>query len=65
MVKILLEYGADPNALNDFGESTVHFASKRGMPAIVHTLVKHGGKIDVIDQKGRSPVHDAAQTGSV
>lgn len=65
MVQLILDYGGDPNALNDFGESPVHYASKRGMPSLIHTLYLHGGKLDILDKKRKSPIHDAAQTGSV
>lgn len=65
MVKLLLEHGADPNAVNDFQETSVHYASKRGIPTLVHALVKAGGKLDAADKVGKTPVHNAAQTGSV
>lgn len=65
MVQLILDYGGDPNGLNDFGESPVHYASKRGMPPLLHTLYLHGGKLDILDKKRKSPIHDAAQTGSV
>ena len=65
MVKLLLEYGADPNAPNDFSETPIHYASKRGIPTLVHILVQAGGNLNVKDKSGKTPMHNAAQTGSV
>ncbi|XP_053388188.1 uncharacterized protein LOC123563484 [Mercenaria mercenaria] len=65
MVRLLLEYGADPNATNDFLETPVHYASKRGIPTLVHILAQAGGRLDVKDKSGKTAVHNAAQTGSV
>lgn len=65
MVRLLLQYHADPNAVNDFMETPVHYASKRGIPTLVHILAQAGGKLNVKDKSGKTPIHNAAQTGSV
>ena len=65
IVRMLCDNGADPNSRNDFQETPVHYASKRGIPTLVHVLVKYGAKLDVRDRAGRTPIHCAAETGSV
>ena len=62
---LLLEAGADPNAQNEFVETPIHYACKRGIASIVHLLVQRKGDLSVIDQNGWSVAHHAAQTGSV
>lgn len=65
IVRLLCENGADPNSRNDFDETPVHYAAKRGIPTIVHILVNYGAKLDVRDRAGKTPIHSAAETGSV
>ena len=65
LVRYLLDAGADPNIVNNFNETSVHYASKRGIPSLVHLMVKFGGKLDARDQRGRTPLHNAAEVGSV
>lgn len=65
MCFILLESGADPNALNEFDETPLHYACKRGVPTVIHLLVQKGGNLDAVDKNGMSMCHHAAQTGSV
>lgn len=63
--RVLLHYGADPNAKNDYDETPLHYACKRGQPTIIHMLVQQGGDLDAVDKNGNSMCHHAAQTGSV
>jgi len=46
-------------------ETPVHYASKRGIPTLVCVLQQFGARLDVKDGSGKTPVHNAAQTGSV
>ncbi|KAH3869874.1 uncharacterized protein LOC127868131 [Dreissena polymorpha] len=64
-VRLLCEFGADPNIQNEFKETAVHYAAKRGIPTLVNILKRYGGLLDVRDMTGKTPVHCAAQTGSV
>ena len=65
ILAILLKYNADPNSPNDFRETPVHFACKRGSPALLRLLVEQGGKLDELDMAARGLVHHAAHGGSV
>ena len=43
----LLRKGADPNKLNDAGESPFHIAARTGNPDIIQHLVRHGALLSV------------------
>lgn len=64
-IKILLDHGADPNSRNNHNETPTLFACRRGHPAVLHTLVSRGGRLDVNDNSGKGPVHHAAHGGAV
>ena len=55
-VKIVLDAGADVNAVNDVGDTALHGAAFRGENAIVELLVNHGAKLDVKNKKGFTPL---------
>ncbi|XP_041486075.1 probable protein S-acyltransferase 23 isoform X1 [Lytechinus variegatus] len=65
IITLLLEHGADVNALNDYGETPVMYACKRGNPKNVSLLLDAGSQLDAEDHQGRKPVHHAAAGGSV
>ncbi|XP_020917386.1 palmitoyltransferase AKR1 isoform X2 [Exaiptasia diaphana] len=65
ILQILLEFGANVNALNGFGETPLHFACQTASLKFVGILVNKGADIKVIDNGGRSSVHHAARSGSV
>jgi len=54
-ISLLLAKGADINAVNDNGESALHIAVGRG-DAVVRFLAERGGKLDLKDKAGRTPL---------
>jgi uncharacterized protein len=58
-VRLLVEAGSDVNAVNDNGQTAMHFAA-RASDEIVSYLAAHGAKVDVKDRQGHTPV-DVAQ----
>ena len=54
-VKVLLDSGADVNAVNEADYSALHSAAFRGQNEIVRLLVKHGADINARDARGRTP----------
>jgi ankyrin repeat protein len=52
-VKLCVELGLDVNAVNAQGDSAMHVAA--GEP-IVRFLAQHGGKLDVKNKQGRTPL---------
>ena len=59
--KILVENGADINAL-DFGQNTpLHIACSRKSVELVYLLVEQGCAIDIANFKGVTPLHFAAR----
>ncbi|KAL8366248.1 hypothetical protein RB595_007664 [Gaeumannomyces hyphopodioides] len=60
MVKLLIEYGADVNALNNDGVSALSIATKQGQLAGAKALLEHGAKQDP-DSSGVTPLHLAAR----
>jgi uncharacterized protein len=55
-VTLLVELGADVNAVNDWNETAMHGAAYRGANTVVQFLLKKGAKIDVKDNQGRTPL---------
>ena len=54
-MKLLIERGADPNLVNDNGETALHIAVSRG-DALVRFLGENGTRLDIKDKFGRTPL---------
>jgi ankyrin repeat protein len=65
IIRLLLQYKADPNLGNEFEETPLHYACKRGIIANVQVLVDAGGDVRAEDKAGKGAMHHAAQGGSV
>lgn len=61
-VKVLVEHGADVNAVSDAGETALHYAAQAS-DDIVRYLAAHGAKLDAKDKQGRAPVDMALGVG--
>jgi ankyrin repeat protein len=61
-VKVLVARGVDVNAVNDSGQTAMHFAAQAS-DGIVKYLAEHGAKLDVKDKQGRTPVDMAMGVG--
>lgn len=54
-VKLLLEAGADVNAVNEADFTALHGATFRGLNEVIVYLVEHGADINARDFRGRTP----------
>ncbi|MGE3507535.1 MAG: ankyrin repeat domain-containing protein, partial [Vicinamibacterales bacterium] len=54
-VKVLVEAGADVNAVNEADFTALHGAAMRGLNEVIEYLVQHGANINVRDFRGRTP----------
>jgi len=62
--RILLEEGGAEVNKGDFSQRTpLYYASGRGNWYCIDLLLKHGAKMDILDDKMRSPLHTAAGGG--
>ena len=59
-VTLLLDLGADLQAVNDNGETTLHGAAHRGANALVQYLADKGARLDAKTKKGLTPLDYAA-----
>lgn len=64
-LKQLHSQGKNLNASNQFGESLLHMACRRGNIGIVSFMLREAKvRVDIRDDFGRNPVHDACWTSS-
>ena len=54
-MKLLIDKGADPNLVNENGETALHVAVSRG-DALVRFLAENGTRLDIKDKFGRTPL---------
>lgn len=55
-VKLCLEHGIDVNAANETGFTAVMGAANKGWDDILEVLLQAGGRLDVADAQGRTPL---------
>ena len=55
VMKVLVEKGADVNAVNDLGMTPMHYAVQRGVDRVIEYLAGKGARFDVKNKQGRSP----------
>ena len=55
-MQLLMDQGADVNAVDGAGMTPVHGAAQRGLDEVVQFLADHGAKLDVKDKRGRLPL---------
>lgn len=51
--------GLSPNPCNSHGESLLHNICRRGFVDMLQVLLHHGASVQVADDYGRTPLHDA------
>jgi ankyrin repeat protein len=55
-VKLILELGADVNAVDAKGDTALHGAAFRGANDLVRFLVEKGARLDVVNKRGWTPL---------
>ena len=58
-LRSIIESGISPNPCNAYGESLVHMVARRGNHDILRMMLECGTSIQVSDDYGRTPLHDA------
>ena len=62
---LLLDAGADVNALTKVHRAPLHLAAEADKEPAARLLVRRGANVDIQDRKGRTPLHRATYEGRV
>jgi ankyrin repeat protein len=54
VMKLLVETGADVNAVNDLGMTPMHYAVQRGADRLIEYLASKGARFDIKNKQGRT-----------
>ncbi|CEP01139.1 hypothetical protein PBRA_008451 [Plasmodiophora brassicae] len=60
IVTLLIDHGADVDAVDGGGSTPLHYAAQYGRTDIVEELLKSGANINRQNKQGRTPLHEAA-----
>lgn len=60
---ILLQHGANVDAVDSHGQTSLHLASTKGTIDIVRVLLQHNPNLEAIDNVGARALHKAAASG--
>lgn len=64
-VEILLEYGADPNALDGNKDTPLHWAAFKNMAECARSLLENGALVNARDYNDDTPLSWAAMKGNL
>jgi len=56
-VKLLLDHGAQIDAIDYMKHTPLFRACEMGHTDVVQTLIDDGARVDMLDEDGRSPLH--------
>ncbi len=59
-VRVMLDSGADVDAVNSTGLTALHLAARNGHVDVIKTLLKQDANIDATDESGWTALHHAA-----
>jgi ankyrin repeat protein len=65
IVTVLLEYGANPNALSNKKETPTHWAVSKSDLTKLGYLIQYRANLDIQDNKGKTPLHWAVHFNSL
>lgn len=65
IVTVLLEYGANPNALSNKKETPTHWAVSKSDLTKLGYLIQYRANLDIQDDKGKTPLHWAVHFNSL
>jgi ankyrin repeat protein/truncated hemoglobin YjbI len=60
--RVLLDYGADVNALGREGLTALHYAVRSGKLPLIRLLIERGADVNAPDHEGRSPAAHIAES---
>ena len=63
--RLLLDAGADPDAVDHFGSPALHYAAAAPHPAAVGLLIFAQARLNAVNGAGEAAMHFAASSGSV
>jgi len=63
VVQVLVKVGANIEAKDNYGWTSLHWASENGHAAVVQTLLQHGADVAATDKRGRTSLHFASMSG--
>jgi ankyrin repeat protein len=61
----ILDYGIHPNPSNYYGESLIHLVCRLGSFELLNIMLDCGSSVQVCDDYGRTPLHDACWSNQV
>ena len=66
-VRFLLDRGAHVNAVDEDGNTALHYVVDKGFDSVVELLVGHGADLDIVNRRGQTPYAIVARgrTGNV
>ena len=64
VIDLLLEHGADVNAVTEDKKTALHFAAQNDDEDMVRKMIEKGLFLDAEDKDGWTPLHEAAYYGS-
>jgi ankyrin repeat protein len=65
LVKLLLENGANPNAVNESNDTPLHKAVENGYLDLVKLLLENGANPNAVGESNNTPLHKAAANGDL
>ena len=65
VVKVLIQEGADVNAVDEDKMTTLHVVAQYGHIDIVKLLIQNGADVNAVSKDGRTALHEAAWSGHV
>lgn len=61
LAKLLLEKGANIDAVDDCGNTSLHWAAKSSDSGVTEFLLDNGANVNARNDFGETPLHDAIQ----